>query len=75
MRKEVLDKYDKNHDGKLDADERAAMKSDRATRKAERLQKYDKNHDGKLDDSEKAAMKADLKADKKGSADKASPTP
>ena len=37
-RKELLEKYDKNHDGVIDADERAAMDKDRAARKAERLQ-------------------------------------
>ena len=72
--KELLEKYDKNHDGVLDADERAAMKKDQPARKAERLRKYDKNHDGKLDESEKAAMEADQKAEKTGTA-KASPTP
>ena len=77
MRKEILDKYDKNHDGVLDADERAAYDKDRAARKAERLQKYDKNHDGKLDESEKTAMRADHDRAKKAQADKekVSPTP
>ena len=80
--KAILDKYDKNHDGVLDADEQAAMEKDRAARKAERLQKYDKNHDGKLDDEERAAMKADRqkegsseKSEKSADKAKTSPTP
>lgn len=53
----ILKKYDKNGNGKLDEDERAAMKKDRE----EELKKYDKNGDGKLDETEKAAMREDLK--------------
>ena len=49
----VLEKYDKNKDGKLDDSEKEAMKQDRK----EALKKFDKNGDGKLDDSEKAAAK------------------
>lgn len=75
MRKELLEKYDKNHDGVIDADERAAFAKDRESRKAERLQKYDKNHDGKLDESERAAMRADREAAKKTGKEKPSPTP
>ena len=75
--KAALDKYDKNHDGVLDADEQAAYEKDRAARKADRLQKYDKNHDGKLDESERAAMKADRAKEKSSGTtkEKASPTP
>lgn len=59
---EMLKKYDKNNDGKLDADERKAMQDD------QNLKKYDKNGNGKLDDDEKAQMEKDLKAkqDKQG---------
>ena len=75
--KAVLDKYDANHNGVLDADERTAFEKDRAARKAENLQKYDKNHDGKLDADERAAMKADRAKNKGAGAakEKASPTP
>ncbi len=75
VRKDLLDKYDKNHDGVLDADERAAFDKDRDARKTERLQKYDKNHDGKLDATELAAMRADRKERKGGDKEKTSPTP
>lgn len=53
----MLKKYDKNGDGKLDDEEKAAMKKDRE----EQVKKYDKNGDGKLDEEERAAMRADLK--------------
>jgi hypothetical protein len=46
-------KYDKNSDGKLDQEERAALQKDR---QAEMLKKYDKNGDGKLDEAERKAM-------------------
>lgn len=55
---EVLKKYDKNGDGKLDESERQAMREDL---KKDRLKKYDKNGDGKLDEQERAAMREDLK--------------
>lgn len=53
---EVLAKFDKDKDGKLNEEERkAAMEA----RKAEMLAKFDKNKDGKLDEDErKAAMEA-----------------
>ena len=51
---------DKNANGKLDDEEKAAMKKDREAA----IKKYDKNGDGKLDDAEKAAQKEDAK--KKG---------
>jgi Ni/Co efflux regulator RcnB len=52
----ALKKYDKNGNGKLDDDEKAAQKKDR--------EEMIKNGDGKLDDAEKEAQKADQK--KKG---------
>ena len=41
----MLDKYDTNHDGKLDANERAVMRDDKLTA---RFQKLDSNHDGMI---------------------------
>ena len=59
--KELLQKFDKNADGKLDDAERADMKAAFAAKRAERhkevLAKYDTNKDGKLDDAERAAMR------------------
>lgn len=57
----VLKKYDKNKDGKLDDQEKAAWKADQKKQREDQLKKYDKNKDGKLDAEEKAAMKEDLR--------------
>jgi len=53
---ELLKKYDKNGDGKLDQEERAALQKDR---QAEMIKKYDKNGDGKIDEEERKAMLED----------------
>lgn len=58
---EIIAKFDKDGDGKLSEDERAAMKEARKTmmeaRKKEILAQFDKDGDGKLNDEEKAAAK------------------
>jgi hypothetical protein len=60
----LLQKYDLNGDGKLDAAEKAAMKADfqakRAAKKAEMLAKYDTNKDGKLEPAERQVMREDM---------------
>ncbi len=56
--RETIKKYDKNGDGKLDQEERAAMQKDR---QAEAIKKYDKNGDGKLDESELQARREDMR--------------
>ncbi|HSR97861.1 MAG TPA: EF-hand domain-containing protein [Kofleriaceae bacterium] len=57
----VIQKFDKNGDGKLDEAERADMKAAFAAKRAEHhkemLAQYDTNKDGKLDDAERAAMR------------------
>ncbi len=57
----LLQKYDTNGDGKLEPNERAAMRADfqakRAARRAKMLAKWDTNHDGKLEPNERAAMR------------------
>ena len=55
-RDEMLKKYDKNKDGKLDQSEREAWRKDR---EAEIVKKHDKNGDGKLDESEREAARED----------------
>lgn len=49
---ELLEKYDTNHDGKLDASERAAMKADFAAKRDARLtarfEQIDTNKDGRI---------------------------
>jgi len=57
-REEIIKKYDKNGDGKLDQEERAAFMKDR---QADSLKKYDKNGDGKLDESELQARREDAR--------------
>ena len=71
---ELLKRYDKNNDGKLDEDELAAAhESMRDQRMAvakeslvvapvpeKMLERFDTNHDGRLDDEERAAMNKTL---------------
>ena len=72
-RAEILKKFDKNGDGKLDETERAAMraaakekaqarKAQLERRKAQLIKEFDKNGDGKLDESERAAARSAVKA-------------
>ena len=60
-KQELLQKFDKNGDGKLDDAERADMKAAFAAKRAEHhkemLAQYDTNKDGKLDDAERATMR------------------
>lgn len=57
-RSEAFKKYDKNGDGKLDEEERAALQKER---QQEMLKKYDKNGDGKVDETERQALQEDRK--------------
>jgi Ca2+-binding EF-hand superfamily protein len=61
---EILQRFDTNHDGVLDAGEKqamhAAMKAKREEKKQELLAKYDTNKDGTLDEQERQAMRDDL---------------
>jgi Ca2+-binding EF-hand superfamily protein len=67
-RDDVIQKFDKNGDGKLDdaerADKKAAFAARRAEHKQQMLAKFDKNGDGKLDDAERAQMKAAFAAER-----------
>ena len=58
---EVLKKYDKDGDGKLNDAEKAERQKDRRAEHDANIAKYDKDGDGKLNDEEKAAMRADKK--------------
>jgi hypothetical protein len=57
----LIQKYDTNGDGQLDAQEIAAMRADiqakREARRAKLLAKWDTNHDGKLEPEERMAMR------------------
>ena len=81
LREKVMEKFDANHDGKLDESERAAAKAALKERmekakehhgefKAKLLERFDANHDGKLDDGERAAAKAALKERKEHRGDR-----
>ncbi len=63
-RETLIQKFDKNGDGKLDDAERADMKAafaaKRAAHRQAMLEKYDTNQDGKLEPAERAAMRDDL---------------
>ena len=50
-------KYDKNHNGVIDDDEKDAIRKDYAANPEGDLKRFDKNKDGKLDDEEIAAIK------------------
>jgi Ca2+-binding EF-hand superfamily protein len=62
-RKDQIQNFDSDGDGKLDDAERAqnhaAFEARRAERRKEALAKYDRNKDGTLDDAERTAMRDD----------------
>jgi Ca2+-binding EF-hand superfamily protein len=62
-RGKMIEKFDANHDGALDATEREAMKKAFEARHAERraamLAQYDADKDGTLSDAERATMRKD----------------
>jgi len=69
----LLGRYDKNNDGKLEPEERAAIKADmekriraRMEKQLARLKAVDANGDGKISDEEWAAAKAKMKEPHKG---------
>jgi Ca2+-binding EF-hand superfamily protein len=72
--KDMIQKFDKNGDGKLDDAERAEMKAVFEARHAERhkaaLARYDLNKDGKLDAAERTAMRDDKLAERFQAMDK-----
>jgi hypothetical protein len=67
IRTQVIQKYDTNGDGVLDANEKAAMRADfkakREAKRAKMLAKWDTNRDGKLEPNELAAMR-EVRAEK-----------
>lgn len=62
MRKKILEKFDKDGDGKLSEDERAAAKAAFQEKHPDAREKvlahFDKDGDGKLNEEERAAAKA-----------------
>ncbi|MBI3269393.1 MAG: hypothetical protein HYZ53_10270 [Planctomycetes bacterium] len=61
MEQQMLQKFDKNGDGKLDDDERGQARTEMRKRKGELLRRFDTDGDGTLNEGEKAQAKAALK--------------
>jgi EF hand domain-containing protein len=53
----LLEKYDSNKNGQLDAEEKAAFERDREARRAELMRQADTDGDGTLSDAEKEAAR------------------
>ena len=62
---EIIEKFDKDGDGKLNEEEHAAVKAARgemeADRKKEMIAKFDKDGDGTLNEEEKTAAREEMK--------------
>lgn len=62
---EIIAKFDKDGDGKLNEEERKAAKAAReemeAARKKEMLEKFDTDKDGELNEAERVAMRSEMK--------------
>jgi len=63
---QLLEKFDANHNGVLDPEEKAAAKAEweshRKERQAKLLEKFDTNHNGTIDPEERQAMQAQREA-------------
>lgn len=62
---EIIERFDKDGDGKLNEEEREAAKAARKemmkNRRAEMLEKFDKDGDGELNEEERKAMREEMK--------------
>lgn len=61
-RKALLAEFDRDGDGRLDEDERQAMRQTMMERHRDRWAPFDTNGDGQLDESERQAMREAMKA-------------
>src|ERR1041384_5720451 len=63
---QLLEKFDANHNGVLDPEEKAAAKAEweshRKEREAKMLERFDANHNGVLDPEEKEAARKEFRA-------------
>jgi Ca2+-binding EF-hand superfamily protein len=59
-REEMMKKFDKDGDGKLNEEERAAVREEMKGRKDELLKKFDADGDGKLSDAEREKIRKQL---------------
>jgi len=69
----LLERFDANHDGRLDADERAAAeraidehRQSRERRWREQRERFDVNGDGQLDETERAALRTWMRENGRG---------
>ncbi len=60
----IIREYDKNSDGKIDGDEKDALRKAFETDKSATMKSLDSNSNGKLDDSEIDALKVHAKGGK-----------
>jgi len=58
-------RFDANHNGVLERDEKAAFKKWRKEHRAEMLAKFDTNKNGRLDSGEREAARAGIRAQKR----------
>lgn len=63
---QILDRFDANHDGVLDDEERARALEEFKARRQEMLKKFDTDGDGKLSPEERAAAREAMKGQRKG---------
>ena len=56
LRAKLLEKFDKDGDGKLNKEEREALRAEMKERHAKALKEFDKDGDGKLDKEERKAL-------------------
>jgi Ca2+-binding EF-hand superfamily protein len=61
----IQERFDKNGDGVLSEEERAAFRNARERRHQKILERYDKDGDGRLSDEERAAAKKERNKDPK----------
>ena len=65
-REEMLKKFDKDGDGKLNEEERAALREEGQKRRKEIIAKFDKDGDGKLNEDERKAAGAEMRKSRGG---------
>ena len=65
-RAEMMKKFDKDGDGKLNEEERAALREEGQKRRKEIIVKFDKDGDGKLNEEERKAAGAEMRKNRGG---------